>query len=95
MHPVSQVRNAVAKAYPLLEQLRRDDAEPPIWAKLMYLESEAVLKTMLALKDLGIPSLSVHDSILVPRDSEVLAKATLAEHYHVTTRAIPNIIPKR
>jgi hypothetical protein len=95
MLPVSQVRDAVATAYPLLRELRQNDAEPPIWAKLMYLESEAVLNTMLALKDLGIPSLSVHDSILVPRDSEELAKVTLAEHYHVTTGAIPNIVTKR
>ena len=31
----------------------------------MYLESEAILRTMLALKALGIPSLSVQDSIIV------------------------------
>jgi hypothetical protein len=43
----------------------------------MYLESEAVLRTMLDLQDRGIPSLSVHDGILVPRDSEALAKVTL------------------
>jgi hypothetical protein len=54
MHPISPMRDAVATAYPLLEELRRDDGEPPIWAKLMFLESEAVLKTMLALKDLNI-----------------------------------------
>jgi len=50
---------------------------------------------VLALKDLSIPSLSIHDSILVPRDSEELAKATLAGHYRVTTRAIPKIVTKR
>jgi hypothetical protein len=58
-HPISQVPSAVARAYPLLAELRRDDATPPLWAKLMYLESEAILTTMLALADLGIPSLSV------------------------------------
>ena len=50
----------MAAVYPLLlAELRDDEAQPPIWAKLMYLESEAVLRTMLALKDLNIPSLSV------------------------------------
>jgi hypothetical protein len=47
-HPITQVWCAVARAYPLLAELRRDDAAPPLWAKLMYLESKAILKTMLA-----------------------------------------------
>jgi hypothetical protein len=51
-HPIKRVRDAVAKAYPLLAGLRQDDAEPPIWARLMYLERKAVFQTMLALKDL-------------------------------------------
>jgi hypothetical protein len=54
-HPIKRVRDAVAKAYPLLAGLRQDDAEPPIWARLMYLERKAVFQTMLALKDLTKP----------------------------------------
>jgi hypothetical protein len=91
-YPISRVRAAVARAYPLLAELRQDDAEPPIWATLMYLESEAVLRTMLALREGGIPSLSMHDGILVPRDSETLARATLEEHYRVATTATPYIV---
>src|SRR5260221_3406914 len=68
-HPISQVRDAVRNAYPLLAELRRDDAQAPIWARLMYLESEAVLGTMLALQAEGVPSLSVHDSLVVPLDN--------------------------
>ena len=45
----------------------------------MYLEREAILTTMLALADLGIPSLSVQDSIIVPQDSAEL----LRMRYHV------------
>jgi hypothetical protein len=90
--PISDVRNAVAKAYPFLAGLRRNDAEAPLWAKLMYLESEAVLGTMLALKDLGIPSLSVQDSIIVvQRDREALARETLSTLYKATTGAMPRI----
>jgi len=91
-YPISRVRAAVARAYPLLAELRQDDAEPPIWARLFYLESEAVLRTMLALQERGVPSLSMHDGILVPRDSETLAKATLEEHYRVATTATPYIV---
>jgi hypothetical protein len=55
-YPIVQVRGAVARAYPLLDTLRPNNAEPPIWAKLMYLESEAVLRTMLDLANLNIPA---------------------------------------
>jgi len=90
-HPISLVRDAAAAAYPLLAELRHDDAQPPIWAKLMYLESEAVLRTMLALKDLNIPSLSVQDGIIVPQDSMELSKDTLSRFYRATTGATPHI----
>lgn len=90
-HPISEVRNAVAKAHPLLAELRRNDAQPPIWAKLMYLESEAVLRTMLALKDLGIPSLSVQDSIIVQQERGRLARETLSALYRAATGATPRI----
>ena len=90
-HPITQVRSAVARAYPLLAKLRRDYPEPPLWAKLMYLESEAILTAMLALADLGIPSLSVQDSIIVPQDSEKLAGVTLSKFYEGITGATPRI----
>jgi hypothetical protein len=90
-HPITQVRSAVARAYPLLAELRRDYPEPPLWAKLMYLESEAILTTMLALADLGIPSLSAQDSIIVPQDSEKLARVTLSKFYEGITGATPHV----
>jgi hypothetical protein len=90
-HPISEVRSAVARAYPLLAELRRDVVEPPLWAKLMYLESEAILKTMLTLADLGIPSLSVQDSIIVPQDSVERARGTLRKFYEDITGATPYI----
>jgi hypothetical protein len=66
--------------------------QPPIWAKLMHLESEAVLRTMLALADLGIPSLSVQDSIIVQQDNEYRARDILCERYKEVTGATPSII---
>jgi hypothetical protein len=91
-HPISQVRDAVAQVYPLLAELVRDDAEPPIWARLMFLESEAVLGTMLALQAAGLPSLSVHDSLIVQRESEQMARDILMELYKGTTGATPSIV---
>jgi hypothetical protein len=91
-YPIRQVRDAVVRAYPLLAELRPDNAQPPIWAKLMYLESEAVLRTMLVLADINIPSLSVQDSIIVQRDREQRARDILLERYKEVTGATPRII---
>jgi hypothetical protein len=91
-YPISQVRDAVREAYPLLAELRQDDAEPPIWAKLMYLESEAVLRTMLDLADINIPSLSVQDSIIVQRDHEHRARDILSDRYKEVTGVSPCVI---
>jgi hypothetical protein len=91
-YPIQQVWDAVARAYPLLAELRQDDAEPPIWARLMYLESEAVLRTMLALAEINIPSLSVQDSIIVQRDYERRARDILSDQYKVITGTTPCIV---
>jgi hypothetical protein len=91
-HPISRVRDAVARAYPPLAQLRRDDSMPPIWARLMHLESEAVLGTMVALQAAGIPSLSVHDSLIVQQDHEQMARVTLSDLYKATTGATPRTV---
>ena len=97
-YPISQVRKAVAKSYPLLAKLRKDSWQavdgrppPPIWARLMYLESEAIFQTMLALKDLNIPSLPVHDSLIVTTDHEQTARETLSKLYSDITGAVPLI----
>jgi hypothetical protein len=91
-HPISRVRDAVRKAYPLLGELRWDEAQPPIWARLQFLESEAVLHTMLALQEAGTPSLSVHDSLIVPRDNAELASDTLREMYKLTAGATASTV---
>jgi hypothetical protein len=88
------VRDAVAKAYPLLAGLRQDEEQPPIWATLMYLESQALFRTMLALRERDIPSLSVHDSLIVQRDNEQVARATLSELYGAATGATAHIVTK-
>jgi hypothetical protein len=91
------VRKAVAGAYPLLAALRKDIPlvdgcpPPPIWARLMYLESEAIFQTMLGLKELNIPSLPVHDSLIVTTDHEQTARETLSRLYSDITGAVPLI----
>jgi hypothetical protein len=64
-------------AYPVLKEIAQHT-----WAKLMFLESEAVVSTMLRLKrEHGVPSLSVHDSLIVPLSKQDLAAELLLEQY--------------
>jgi hypothetical protein len=93
-HPLSIVRYAVGEAYPLLAALRSGEERPPIWAELMFVESEALLRTMLALKDEGVPSLSVHDSLIVQQPHERLARSSLESNYAAMTSAVPYITTK-
>ncbi len=92
-YPIARVRDAVAGAYPLLAKLQQDSAEPPIWAQLQYWESEVVLRTMLDLQAGGIPSLSIHDSLLVPLDAAQLTSDIMKKQFHSVIGAIPHIVP--
>jgi hypothetical protein len=63
-YPVKQVALLVLKALPILKDWPQQSVS---CFDLMYLESEAVIRTMLELmQELNSPSLSVHDSIIVP-----------------------------
>jgi hypothetical protein len=92
-YPIALVRDTVAGAYPLLAKLQQDSAEPPIWAQLQYWESEVVLRTMLDLQAAGIPSLTVHDSLLVPLDAAQLTSDIMKKQFHSVIGAIPHIVP--
>ena len=66
--------------YPLLRKWGELDLG---WADLMFLESKAVLGTMLELMTgHEVPSFSVHDSLIVPRSRTELAEAVLRGNYH-------------
>jgi integrase len=89
--PLRIVRDAVSAAYPLLAELRSDKEKPPLWASLMFRESEAILPTMLALMERGIPSLSMHDSLIVAQQHETTATELLRSSYEEATAATPFI----
>jgi hypothetical protein len=88
-YPISEVGKAVLRRFPVLTQLQ---AKKRGWAELMYAESEAVLKTMISLMDKNIPSLAVHDSIIVPVSKSTVAMTVLRENYQETTTAIPELV---
>ena len=53
------------------------------WADLMWLESEAVVSAVILLMRSGVPSLAVHDSLIVPVSAEAMART-----FSVTTTAM-------
>jgi hypothetical protein len=65
--------------FPALQKLERYS---DIWADLQYIEAEAVINTMLILKrKCHIPSLSMHDGIIVPRSGVGWTKTILTQQY--------------
>ena len=73
--PIAVVRSAVFKCHPIIQ----DWLDSPYDCfDLMFIESEKIIKAMLALKrDHGVISLPVHDSLIISRQNESLARAKL------------------
>ncbi len=61
----------------------------------MYLESAAIWRTMFALMERGIPSLSVHDSLIVQRNHATSATDLLCSNYEIATGALPVVQTKQ
>ena len=53
------------------------------WSSLMYQESEALMTTMEALRDLNIVALPVHDSLIVPKSDASVARRVMTETFEV------------
>ena len=66
-YTASKVGEKVMQKFPLLARLSETtEGQERGWAQLMYIESQAMFETMLELMGEQIPSLAVHDSIIVP-----------------------------
>lgn len=69
----ADVGSAVLDRHPVLRDLTRIT-----WAKLQFIESQAIVATMLRLKrDHGIPALPVHDSLIIPQSAYHVADLLL------------------
>ena len=86
-YSVKRITASAVKQFPLLAQLRE-----PIrgrvrgWPDFMYLESQTMVGAMLALKrEHDIPSLAVHDSLIVPASKTELAIQTLKRRFKEVT----------
>ena len=81
--PLSLVAQSALEKHPVLRRL-----DEPIkgrkrdWSDLMWIESQAILRTMLDLKrNYQVPSYPVHDSLIVPKSKADRAVAQLRAHY--------------
>jgi hypothetical protein len=61
------------------------------WADLMFHESQAMLGTMLELMRREVPSLSVHDSLIVRETDGDLAQSLLKQHYERFSGIVPEL----
>ena len=78
----AKAREVGLKMLQTFPALRKLEDYSDIWADLQYLEAEAVIGTMLILmRTHGVPSLSMHDGIIVPRSKADLAKGILAKEF--------------
>ncbi len=85
-----KVGKIILAHYPLLSQIgTKINGRRAGWAELMFCESEAILKTMTDLMSLGVPSLTVHDSIIVPRSRHRLTRQILEGRYFAHCGATP------
>lgn len=90
-HPAVQVGNKALAAFPMLKRL--NDAKLN-WADLMFAESRVIVTTMLVLKDRGILSLPVHDSLIVPVGKVGEAAGVLYDTFYRTLGLPPTLKPK-
>lgn len=89
-YPASKVGERVMQAFPLLRRIGEVvDGRERAWAELMYIESQAVLSTMIELMHKRVPSLAVHDSLIVPMSSWHHTMIDLAHWYQAVANAWP------
>jgi hypothetical protein len=90
-HRVADITKAALAKYPALEAWGQPlKGRVHGWADLMWLESSVMIGTMWDLKEEhAVPSLSVHDSLIVPASKTDIASQTLARRFHGVTRVQP------
>ena len=84
-YPPADVGQAILSRHPVLRDLSGIS-----WARLQFIESQAIVATMLQLmRDHRIPALPVHDSLIVPRSAYHVADYLLEEEIKSVTGQRP------
>ena len=88
-YPIKAVGEKVRTAYPVVQSIAQ---YRHIWAKLMWIESVAMLTAMQRLmREHEVPSFSIHDSLIIPASKQELAKEMLAKQYCWVTQVQPKL----
>jgi hypothetical protein len=91
-YPMSVIKEQVLQRHPLLQRLGGEiRGRVRDWADLMFAESEIVIGTMQELMVRGIPSLPVHDSLIVPQSREAVAVDVLKHQFRARTGVVPKL----
>jgi hypothetical protein len=86
---IRDVEREVCRKFPLIAGWRE---LKETWGDLMWLESEAVVPTVIMLMRSGVPSLPVHDSLIVPTSAEAMAKDILSNNYNHICGVTPALV---
>jgi hypothetical protein len=92
-YPAKLVQQKVLQRHPLLERWGGEiRGRLRDWSDLMFTESEVIIGTMLILmREHGVPTMPVHDSLIVPRSKGALAMEVISERFRVETGTLPRL----
>ncbi|WP_424929124.1 hypothetical protein [Amaricoccus tamworthensis] len=90
--PISEIIARITEVHPDMISLKRLGI---YWAALQYLESTAIIQTMLELvRKHDIPSLPVHDSLIVPIEFASLTESLLINSYQKHCGCNISVVPR-
>jgi hypothetical protein len=93
VYPIKMVRAKVIQSLPLLSSWPNSRYG---WPDLQYKESCVILRTMETLAyEHGVVCLPVHDSVIVPRSKETLAREVLEESFKAEVGILPRLKSER
>jgi hypothetical protein len=90
-YPVTKLREKIIDRHPVLDRWGKPlDGRIRTWADLMFDEGRVIVDTMLWLmRSKDVPSLAVHDSLIVSQEHEELTAKTLKAVYWGHLKVIP------
>ena len=92
-YPVRLVREATLARHPLLKEWGQSNkGKPQDYGDLMHRESQIMLRLA---REHDVPSLPVHDSLIVPSSQAEVSQRVLKEQFQSYTGAIPTLKVKR
>ena len=91
-YKIEDVKEKVCQKFPLMGRWRK---LKETWADLMWLESKAVVSSVILLMRSDVPSLPIHDSLLVPLFAEGMANDVLSNNYKFDCGVTPALVAHR